>query len=57
MLERHKEKLAWWIAKRLPKRVLLYAFCIVHGLKGEAPEYGGEYSKAYKLWVEKWKLK
>jgi hypothetical protein len=57
MKEIYKEKLAWWIVERLPKRVLLYAFCMVHGLSGEGPSYDGEYSRAYKLWCAKWGLK
>lgn len=57
MNERQKEKLAWFVAKHLPKRVLLYAFCIVHGLSGDGPSYDGEYSRAYKLWTAKWGLK
>jgi len=57
MSERMKEKLAWWIAGRLPRRVLLYAFCIVHGNTGEGPSYGGEYATAYNLWAEKHGLK
>ena len=57
MSERTKEKLAWWIVKRLPKRVLLYAFCMVHGLSGEGPAYDGEYAIAYKLWTERHGLK
>jgi hypothetical protein len=57
MSERYKEKLAWFIVTRLPKRVLLYAFCMVHGLSGEGPSYDGEYARAYKLWAEKHGLK
>jgi hypothetical protein len=57
MSELQKEKLAMWFVKFLPKRVLLYAFCMVHGLSGEGPEYDGEYARAYKLWTTKWKLK
>ena len=56
MSERLKEKLAWWIVKRLPKRVLLYAFCMVHGLSGDGPAYDGEYARAYKAWTAKWGL-
>ena len=56
MSEVTKERLAWWVVKRLPKRVLLYAFCMVHGLSGEGPSYDGEYKKAYYLWAKKWKL-
>lgn len=52
MSERTKEKLAWWIAKKLPDRVKLYAFCIVHGLSGDAPALDGEYARAYKLWAK-----
>lgn len=57
MSERTKEKLAWLIVKHLPKRVLLYAFCRVHGLSGQGPKYDGEYKMAYDLWVKKWGLK
>ena len=53
MSERTKEKLAWWIVKRLPKRVLLYAFCMVHGNVGEGPSYEGEYAIAYRKWTER----
>lgn len=53
MKEQTKEKLAWFIVKYLPARVLLYAFCRVHALSGEAPEYDGEYKKAYQLWAKK----
>jgi hypothetical protein len=57
MIYRLKDKAAWWLVKRLPKRVLLYAFVYVHALKGDAPEYNGEYSQAYKLWTAKHGLK
>ncbi len=53
MSERMKEKLAWWLVSRLPKRVLLYAFCMVHGITGEGPASDGEYATAYKLWTER----
>jgi len=56
MSERMKEKAAWWIVRHLPKRVLLYAFCMVHGLSGEGPSYGGEYKAAYELWTKKYGL-
>jgi len=52
-----KFKLAWWLVKYLPKRVILYAFVRVHGLSGEAPLYDGEYSRAYKTWVAKHGIK
>lgn len=55
--ERTKEKLAWFVVKHLPKRVLLYAFCMVHGLSGDGPSYDGEYARAYGLWASKWGLK
>lgn len=48
-----KEKICWWIAYRLPKRVALYAFVRVHSLTMEAPEHDGEYSRAFKLWQKK----
>lgn len=57
MSERTKEKLAWFIAKHLPKRVLLYAFCIVHGNTGNGPSYEGEYAIAYKKWTERYGLR
>lgn len=57
MSERIKEKLAWFIAKHLPKRVLLYAFCMVHGITGEGPAYDGEYKKAYDAWAKKYGLR
>ena len=53
MKERYKEKLAWFIVKNLPKRVLLYAFCLVHGVTGEGPSYDGEYKKAYEMWTKR----
>lgn len=57
MSEYHKEKLAWFIAKHLPKRILLYSFCIVHGVAKEGPSYDGEYSRAYKLFTKRYGLK
>jgi hypothetical protein len=57
MSERHKEKLAWFVVRYLPKRVLLYAFCMVHGLSGDGPAYDGEYARAYNLWVKRYGLK
>jgi hypothetical protein len=57
MNERTKEKLAWWIVKYLPKRVVLYAFCTVHGITGDGPAYDGEYAIAYRMWTERHGLK
>ncbi len=57
MRERLKEKIAWWIVKHLPTRVLLYAFCTVHGNVGGGPSYDGEYARAYKAWTRKYGLK
>jgi len=56
MSERMKEVVSWWIVRHLPKRVLLYAFCMVHGLSGEGPSYRGEYRNAYELWTKKYGL-
>lgn len=57
MIEKYKEKLAWFVVKHLPKRVLLYAFCMVHAITGEGPSYDGEYSTAYKMFAKKHGLK
>jgi len=57
MSDKMKEKVAWWIVRRLPKRVLLYAFCMVHGLSGEGPSCDGEYKTAYGLWAKKYSLR
>lgn len=56
-MERYKEKLAWFIAKHLPNRIVLYAFCIVHGSTGEGPSYDGEYKKAYETFTKKYGLR
>jgi hypothetical protein len=52
-----KDKIAWWIAFMLPKRVALYAFVRVHALSGDAPLIDGEYSRAYELWKTVHKIK
>lgn len=56
MTERIKEKLAWWIVTKLPKRICLYAFCFVHGTLRTAPESDVEYSRAYKAFTKEWEL-
>jgi len=48
------EKIALWIAFRLPKRVVLWCFIRVHSLSGEAPCDG--YKKAYDLACDKWRM-
>lgn len=57
MSEYYKEKLAWFIVRHLPKRILLYAFCRVHGITGEGPSYEGEYARAYNMFTKKYGLK
>lgn len=57
MSEQLKEKLAWWVVTKLPKRVVLYAFCFVHGAVGEAPQYEGEYKRAYDVFTKRYGLK
>lgn len=56
-MEKIKQKIMWWIAFHIPKQAALYAFVRVHSLTGEGPTYDGEYSMAYKKWVDTHKLK
>jgi len=53
---RLKQKFMWWLAIKLPKQAALYAMVRVHALSGEGPEYEGEYSQAYKLWVKTYRI-
>ena len=40
------EKIAWWLAWKLPRRVALYAFVRVYGVLGECgPDYEPVYTR------------
>lgn len=55
-MKRLKFKFMWWLAYAIPAQAALYAFVRVHALAGEAPDYEGEYSQAYKRWVAKYEI-
>lgn len=50
-----KEVFPFWVARQLPKPVVMWCFIWVHSLSGNGP--GKEYSDAYDLAKKKWKLK
>jgi len=46
-----KEGLPFWIARHLPKRVMLWAFIIVYGNGFDSPK--DDYKQVYDAWVAK----
>lgn len=50
-----KNKITWWIAFKLPPRILLWAFVRAYGLDGNGPD--GSYKRIYDFIVNKYKLK
>jgi len=45
------DKLAWWLAWKLPRRVALFAFVRVCGATGNSPSQI-TYASAYDAWVQ-----
>lgn len=48
------EAFPMWVAKRLPRRIALWAFILVTAASGTTPDEG--YKIAYNYWTEKYKL-
>jgi hypothetical protein len=46
-LRQRPERLAWWVAWQLPRRVALFAFVRVYAVLGEC---GPDYARVYDAW-------